>query len=215
MRTKVIISMLAMMFAMAGCSDEDSPSGTGGGSAPDMPTGLAVTDEGLNTISLSWDESSDATGYRLYRSDSVDGTYHLRYSGTATVFVDTNIRFVTPYYYRIAAENSHGESDPCTPVSGATTVPAGFTVTGTPGGYADATYNYLDEFNGHPRYQSDPIGIWISVPTGGDYAGQWVFWDMIEGLVLYYNTADSDYPPPSGYYARVGDARTSTSLAAF
>jgi hypothetical protein len=215
MRFRIIVSMLVVMFLVAGCSDDDSDTGTNPKSAPDIPTGLTITDEGLSSMTLTWDTSDGATGYRLYRSESTPDNFMLRYSGTATDFVDNNVVWVRTYYYRVCAENSTGESDPCTPVSGTTGTPAGFVVTGSPSGSVDYTYNYLDDFNGRPRYQSDPIGLYIVSPSAGDYAGQWVFYDQVEGMDLYYTTSTSDYPPPSGWYAVYGGARTYIALTPF
>jgi hypothetical protein len=215
MKAKVIFSVLVAMFLLAGCSEDESDTGTNPNSAPDIPTGLTVTHIGLANMTLSWDASSGATDYNLYRSESETGTYHLVYSGELTEFNNANLVWVTTYYYRVTAENSTGESDPCTPVNGTTGTPVGFVVSGSPSGAVDYTFNYLDDFNGKPRYQSDPIGLWIVVPTGGDQAGLWCFYDQIEGMNLYYNSVVSDYPSPSGYYTVIGDSRTTIILTPF
>jgi hypothetical protein len=91
----------------------------------------------------------------------------------------------------------------------------GFTVTGSPSGSVDYTFNYLDVFNGKPRYQSDPVGLWIVVPAAGDQAGKWVFYDQIEGINLYYNAGDSYYPPQTGWGAVLGGTRTTILLTPF
>jgi len=219
MRIIVLVSSVLLICLLSGCSDKDSETGTNPGtnppSVPDTPAGLTITDTGLASMTLSWDASDGATGYRLYRAESASGNYTLVYSGASTGFVNSNLVWVTMYYYQVSAENSTGESDPSTPVNGTTGTPVGFTVTGSPGGAVDYTYNYLDEFNGKPRYQSDPVGLWIVVPPGGDQAGLWVFYDQIEGINLYYNSVVSDYPRPSGYYTVVGDGRTTIHLTPF
>lgn len=151
----------------------------------------------------------------LYRSETVSGSYSEVYSGAAAGFLDDNLVYATTYYYQVSAANSAGESDPSSAVNGTTDIPDGFTVTGSPSGGVDYTFNYLDDFNGKPRYQSDPIGLWIVVPSGGDQAGQWCFYDQIEGMNLYYHPTASDYPPPTGWRAVFGDTETSILLTPF
>jgi hypothetical protein len=215
MRTTVIVSAIALICLFSGCSDSDSDNGVAPVSAPDTPTGLAVTGTGLSSLTLSWDVADGATGYTLYRAQDAPGPFTEVYSGAAAGFLDDGLLYARTYYYNVVAENSGGESDPCAAVSGETDTPAGFTVTGSPSGSVDGTYNYYDEFNGKPRYQSDPVGLWIVSPSGGDYAGWWVFYDQIEGMDLYYSTATSDYPPQSGWYAVFGGTRTYTQLTPF
>ena len=180
-----------------------------------MPTGLAVVETGFTSLTLSWDDCSGATGYKLYRSTSASGSYTEVYSGAVEDYVDGNLGYAVTYYYQVSAVNSGGESTRCASVSGTTDTPAGFTVTGSPSGSVDYTYNYLDVFNGKPRYQSDPIGLWIVVPSAGDQAGLWVFHDQIEGINLYYHAGDSDYPPSAGWSSVLGGTRTNILLTPF
>jgi hypothetical protein len=203
------------MFLLSGCSESESDNGTAPVSAPDTPTGLAVLETGLTSLTLSWDICSGATGYTLYRSTSASGTYTEVYSGAVAGFLDSGLGYAATYYYQVSAGNSGGESDPCAVVNGTTDTPTGFTVTGSPSGAVDYTFNYLDVFNGKPRYQSNPIGLWIVVPSSGDQAGSWVFYDQIEGMNLYYHAGVSDYPPSAGWNAVYGGTSTNTLLTPF
>jgi hypothetical protein len=215
MRFKVIVSALMMVFLLAGCSDEDSPAGTIPVSAPDTPLGLSITATGLTSLTLSWDVTDGATEYDLYRSESASGVFSEVYSGAAAGFVDNGLPYGTTYYYYVIAENSGGESDPSAAVNGTTDIPAGFTVTGSPSGSVDYTYNYFTIFNSHPHYRSNPIGLNIIVPSGGDQAGLWVINDQIEGINVYYHPTASDYPPLTGWRYVYGDATTSILLTPF
>ena len=215
MRKKISALFVVLIFLLSGCSDSDSDSGTTPASIPDTPTGLAVTGTGLTSLTLSWDTVDDATSYKLYRSQTETGGYSEVYSGAAAGYLDDALVYARTYYYQVSASNSGGESDPSTAVNGTTDIPDGFVVTGSPSGQVDYTFNYLDDFNGHPRYQSDPIGLWIVVPSGGDEAGLWVFYDQIEGMNLYYTAITPDYPPPTGWYSVYGDTRTYITLTPF
>ncbi len=215
MRRKIIFATIALLFVISACSEDDSDSGTNPVNAPDTPTGLAVTGTGLTSLTLSWDVVDDATAYKLYRSETESGGYSEVYSGAAAGYLDDNLVYARTYYYQVSASNSGGESDPSTAVNGTTDIPDGFVVTNSPSGRVDYTFNYLDDFNGHPRYQSDPIGLWIAVPVSGDQAGLWCFVDQIETVEIYYSVIDSDYPPPQGWYSVLGDTRTSILLTPF
>ena len=215
MRAKIIFSSLVMLLLLWGCSEEDTDSGTNPVDAPDTPTGLAVIGTALTSLTLSWDTVDDAAAYKLYRSETEMGTYSEVYSGAAAGYQDNGLVYATTYYYQVTASNSGGESDPSASVNGMTVIPDGFTVTGSPSGAVDYTFNYYDDFNGKPRYQSDPTGLWIVVPTGGDEAGLWVFYDQTEGINLYYHPTAGDYPPPTGWQQVYEDAATSILLTPF
>jgi hypothetical protein len=78
-------------------------------SAPPTPTGLTAT-PGNASVMLSWNASSGATGYNVYRSTST-GTETLLQSGvTSTTFNDTGLTNGTTYFYKVSAVNAGGES---------------------------------------------------------------------------------------------------------
>jgi hypothetical protein len=213
MRTAIILSSIALMCLLSGCSDDDN--GTAPVSKPDTPAGFSVTHRGLTTLTLAWDTVDDATEYKLYRADTEMGTYAEVYSGAAAGFIDNTVLYARTYWYKVSAENSGGESDLSPAVNGTTYTPSGFTVTGSPYGNLDLTFTYYDVFNSHPRYQSTPVGLWIVVPSSGTQAGKWVFYDQIEGINLYYHATVSDYPSPTGWLAVHGDIATSILLTPF
>jgi hypothetical protein len=215
MKTVMIVSSILLMCLLSGCSDSDSGPGTAPEPVPAAPSGLAVTDEGLMSMTLSWNTSDNATGYKLYRSESPSGDFVQVYSGALTEVVDAGLEYVKTYYYQVSAVNSSGESVRSANVNGTTDTPAGFVVSGSPSGRVDYTFSYNDIFNSKPRYQSNPIGLNIMVPISGDHAGQWCFYDQIEGIVMYYHPTDSDYPAQTGWIAVLGDTPTQIYLTPF
>lgn len=215
MRITIIISAIALMFLFAGCSDDDSNNGTAPEVVPGTPTGLAVTVEGLTSLTLSWDVTTGATEYDLSRSTTENGTYTEVYSGAAAGFVDNGLSYNRMYYYRVVAENSSGSSDPSPPENGTTLTPDGFVVTGSTSPDVDYTYNYYEQLNGYPRYRSNPIGLNLIVPASGPQIGLWVINDQIEQMNVYYNPTAAEYPPLTGWLTVNGDAATSIVLTAF
>jgi len=211
----MILSSIFVLCLLSGCSDSDSDNGTAPITVPAEPTGLSVTDVGLTSIALSWNASDGATEYLLYRSESVSGNFAQVNSGALTEFVDPGLVYVTTYYYQVSAVNSAGESAHANVVNGITDTPVGFTVSGSPQGGVDYPFNYQDEFNSKPRYQSVPTGLNIIVPTSGNQAGKWCIYDQIEQMNVYYHPTVSDYPPPTGWRAVNGDSETTILLTPF
>jgi len=73
-------------------------------------------------VVITWDHEFGAEGYRIYRSESVDGKYELIGEivddpNIAPTFIDENVEPGKTYYYKITSINRFGEGDPCDPVS--------------------------------------------------------------------------------------------------
>jgi hypothetical protein len=91
--------------------------------AADSPTAEALGGSGVEpayTVNLSWDaSSSQVSGYNIYRSSTLSGTYS-RMNPTldaATAFTDNTVASGATYYYDVTSVNSSGvESSPCTPL---------------------------------------------------------------------------------------------------
>jgi hypothetical protein len=72
------------------------------------------------SVNLSWDAStSQVSGYNIYRSSALHGTYS-RINSTldsGTTFTDSTVASGATYYYDVTSVNSSGEeSGPCAPV---------------------------------------------------------------------------------------------------
>ena len=92
----------------------------GGGSAPGTPTGVNASATSSSSITVSWSTSSNATGYRIYRSSSSTGTYCEVGTSTTTSYTNTGLSANTTYYYKVAAYNSIGSSSQSSAVSATT-----------------------------------------------------------------------------------------------
>jgi hypothetical protein len=71
---------------------------------PTPPTGLAVTASSSSQINLSWNASTGATGYKIYKN----GTYLKTVTTTSTS--DTGLSPSINYCYYVIANNSAGDS---------------------------------------------------------------------------------------------------------
>ena len=97
----------------AGCSDFSSyDEGSTGEGIPDPPKNVQATDEVYaDAIAVSWDASSGATSYKVYRATSSSGSYYLQDTVTGTSWTNTGLWSDVAYYYKIKACNSMGCSD--------------------------------------------------------------------------------------------------------
>lgn len=73
---------------------------------PAEPENFRVTEAGYLELSLAWDASADATGYRLYRDGELIADI------TETSYTDTGVKPNGTYSYDLIAYNADGESKP-------------------------------------------------------------------------------------------------------
>jgi len=88
--------------------------GGGGGdeyfTSPSTPSGLTATVQSQNSIRISWNAVSGATGYNVYRSTSATVNYTNIITTASTSYTDTGLTTGTAYYYKVSAYNSYGTS---------------------------------------------------------------------------------------------------------
>jgi hypothetical protein len=100
---------LAASIAFAACSDDNGGSGP---SAPAAPTGLAAVEQGNGSIELTWNAVTDATTYKLERTDPTTPGAFTQVGGTlaTTSYNDPNVDPGVAYGYQVKAVNAVGES---------------------------------------------------------------------------------------------------------
>jgi hypothetical protein len=105
-------SLLLALFLAAlqvGCGAYGTGGNTGGnGSTPAVPTGLAASAANAQ-VNLTWNASSNATGYYLKRS-STSGAETQIAALSATTYADNAVTNGTKYFYVVSAYNSYGQS---------------------------------------------------------------------------------------------------------
>ncbi|MBI5300479.1 MAG: hypothetical protein HY877_09365 [Deltaproteobacteria bacterium] len=73
-------------------------------------SGFQQSSAGNGQVILNWTATSGATGYKIYRSSSLSGTYALLVTTTNTTYTNTGLTNGTPYFYKISSYTSMGES---------------------------------------------------------------------------------------------------------
>jgi fibronectin type 3 domain-containing protein len=91
-------------------SNEVSTTPAATATIPPAPAGLGAT-AGNGSVALTWNASTGATSYSIYRGTSANGEGATAI-GTSTVnsFDDTGLSNGTAYYYKVAASNTAGVS---------------------------------------------------------------------------------------------------------
>jgi hypothetical protein len=107
---------------------------------PLAPTGLALTKPNRTTVALTWNASTGATGYNIYRSSSKMST-RIKLNATPVTtrsYTNTGLVGGVTYYFDVTAVNADGQSPPSTKVSTTiattttTSTPAALTLSVTP-----------------------------------------------------------------------------------
>ena len=90
-----------------GCSSRSSA--VSATTAPETPETLTAAAQSKSAISISWSAVAGATHYKLYRSETRDGSF-MQIGGeiTATDYVDSDISAGASYYYQLEACNDNG-----------------------------------------------------------------------------------------------------------
>ncbi|MEM9858087.1 MAG: LamG-like jellyroll fold domain-containing protein, partial [Bacteroidota bacterium] len=80
---------------------------------PGTPFGLTANGDSKSSINLSWvDNSGSESGFEIYRSTSLNGTFGLIGSVAANTeqYIDAGLQRNTVYYYKVKAFNANGTS---------------------------------------------------------------------------------------------------------
>ncbi len=117
---RIFMSQIFAIILISSCGGGGGSSDGSGGSLPSTPQWIKAT-EGLfkNKVEISWEDSSDATGFVLYKS--IDDRNNFRVIATSiesNSFVDDRVTPNRIYYYKVAAANGDLWSEPTVDVRG-------------------------------------------------------------------------------------------------
>ena len=79
---------------------------------PAAPTDLTATSVEKNSITLAWSPVEGAQSYDVYRSRSADGPFDFLARVADPGYTDADVLTTVAYYYRVAAVNAGGLSEP-------------------------------------------------------------------------------------------------------
>ena len=151
----------AALVLAAACSDNNDSNGP---SAPNTPTGLAVTQNSETSVHVSWNAASGATSYVLERNSPATPAVFAQIGGsiTGTSYDDATVTVGDEYSYRVSASNASGTSDPSAAVSFTTGAQVATLTTPIAANrtlYADTVYT----LSGYVKVQS---GVTLTIQPG-------------------------------------------------
>jgi hypothetical protein len=157
---------LAAIVVVAGCSDSNDGNGP---SAPDTPAGLAVTQNSLTSVHVSWTAVTGATGYILERAAPANPGVFAAIGGTiaATSYDDATVTEGDTYSYRISATDGTKTSAPSAAVNFATGVEAAV-LTGNIGANRTLRRDTLYTLSGYVKVQP---GVTLTIESGTRIVG--------------------------------------------
>lgn len=140
---------------------------TGAGSPPAAPTGLTAV-AGDQLVNLSWNGSTGATSYAVYKSTTNGSSYTLVSSSvTATNFSVTGLTNGTTYYFVVTASNASGTS----PYSNqASATPQAPTPPNAPTNLAASPGNQSVSLTWNASTGAASYSVYRSLATGTGYA---------------------------------------------
>jgi regulation of enolase protein 1 (concanavalin A-like superfamily) len=170
------------------------------------PADPAVTATTASTVSLSWGNVTDETGYAVERSG--DGIAFVQVGTTAadvTAFTDTGLSGGLRYFYRIRAQDASGVSEPSAAIGAATRPAAVANLTVTSWTATQLILNWTDSSSetGY-RIERSPDGTtgWAARATVSANVTSYTDSGLTSGVRYYYRVATLDAS---------GDAATSAT----
>jgi len=172
-------------------------------SAPNSPTGIALSNMKTGGPAIGWNTVSNATSYKIYRStDNSSWSLLSTVSHPTNSYTDTSApKSNTLYYWTVTASNGNGESTKPAGVSGQTALIYGWNQISAPyntsgnspttvyGSWASYTWTWISTGNTDP----DNNGSWSQNP--GIYPGECQFaWVWDDSTVLSASGANNSTP---------------------
>jgi fibronectin type 3 domain-containing protein len=159
---------------------------------PDAPMGLVAT-PGNNTVSLSWDVTSGATGYKVMRGTST-GVYTVTNSVASNTNFDATVVGGTTYFYAVQATNASGGGALSAEVSVTPTIalpstPVGFSATGTNSAVL-LSWNIAAGATGYNVKRATTSGAEVAIASTG--ATSYTDSAVVNGTTYFYTVSSTN-----------------------
>jgi len=166
------------------------------------PTGAKAVSETSSSITISWDNLQNATAYRIFKSETSNGTYTEIGTSTSNSYTDTGMPSKVRYYYKVSGYNSDTEGDKSSEVSSTTLLkaPTGVSATAKSSKSITITWNAVTDANGYYVYRSEEVsGPYVKVDglSGTSYTNS----NLSPSTTFYYKVAACSDPSYSYCYS--------------
>ena len=176
---------------------------------PSIPTGLSANAQNSSRIYLSWNNTPNATSYRIYRSIS-GGSYSYIMAVSSSDYTDTGLEPNTTYNYKILASNNYGSSSYSSEVS-AKTAPAAPNLTAVADGTTaiNLSWNSVTGANTYILYSATSAdGTYSNIATVTAPTTSYAHTGRTEGTTYYYKVIARNSSGLAGDYSSVASATT-------
>lgn len=124
----ILLILAGAILIAAGCSQPIEDYSEEAGAPTHKPTNIVQVFSQRESIRLKWDNLSDRKEFIIYRSDTIDGSYHKVGYSFSNYFTNYQLTEATVYYYKVSYINTDGiESSKSSPFLAVTAI---FIVTG-------------------------------------------------------------------------------------
>ncbi len=141
---------------------------------PNIPSGLQAVATTATSVSLSWTDLANETMYRIERSDTAnpfDWSLIDEVSANTTTYTDPSCWEGTPFYYRVIASNSLGNSAPSSPLTVTTKLGTPTNLAVTPYSGAKTVLTWVDRSFNETGFQieqsTNGTTGWMAVGSTG------------------------------------------------
>ncbi|MCL2442501.1 MAG: hypothetical protein FWD13_03450 [Treponema sp.] len=156
---------------------------------PHTPVNLRVTDITTISISLAWDAVGIANSYKVYRSDSDNGTYDEIAVVNGAIFTDTDVVPDTGYYYKVSSIHDGVESSKSNAVA-VITIPSFFTnlrVTSVTDVSVSLTWETHTRASSYNIYRSDEEnGTYVRINQNVVNETEYIDISILQDSIYYY-----------------------------
>ncbi|MDR1029447.1 MAG: fibronectin type III domain-containing protein, partial [Treponema sp.] len=171
--------------------------------------GVYASASSSSNITVSWSEVSGASGYRIYRALDIDDLFSYQGNTSDTYYSDTGLSQGTTYYYKIAAYNNYGESQPstATPAKTYESIPSPPSSIYASANSSSSITVYWSEVYGVTSYKvyrsQSSYGNYYSIATVDDPSTSYIDTGLSASTTYYYKVSTSN---------RAGESQQSTSV---
>jgi hypothetical protein len=166
--------------------------------APSSPTSLVITPVSSSGISLSWkDNSSDETGFEIYRSETTGSGFTLiNTAGTnVTTYTDGGLAASSTHYYKVRAANQAGFSSYTSELPGTTLSGSPVTICTDGCSIITARSGNGTSQDAAKAFDNSTSTKWYNFQTAGSIWMQYQFCNSVAYAVNSYSlTSANDMP---------------------
>jgi len=123
-----------------------------------IPSNVSATVQSSNSISITWNATTEAKSYRIYRSTTATGTYTQIGTSDTVSYTDTGLTPSTIYYYKISTVTGKGSESGQSAYASAQTlaisVPSSVSATAQSPNSISITWNTITEAQSYRIYRS-------------------------------------------------------------